>query len=131
MVSRKLTRAATQGAKLVVLYGPQAKIAWEKGGKQAALAAAKRAQALNARRKALNHASGVVNGSVLKIAPEGLAVYVVFSGETPIAAYPPQETAYAALLEHADLDKRVRPPEPGTRRRGRRGAAGPGSRELS
>lgn len=130
MVSRKLTRAATQGAKLVVLYGPQAKIAWEKGGKQAALAAAKRAQALNARRKAHNHASGVVGGSVLKIAPEGLAVYVVFSGETPIAAYPPQETAYAALLEHADLDKRVRPPEPGTRRR-HRGAAGHGPRELS
>ncbi|MEO5851957.1 MAG: hypothetical protein ABIQ15_05540 [Nocardioides sp.] len=118
MASGRLTKAATAGAVLVVKYGPQAKIAWDKGGKQATLAAAKRAQALSARRKALNQARGVVDGSVLTIHPEGLAVYVVFSGDTPIAAYPPQETAYAALLEHADLAKRVRPDGPGRWRRG-------------
>lgn len=131
MASGNLGRAAAQGAKLVVRYGPQAKIAWDKGGKQATLAAAKRAQALNARRKALNHASGVVDGSVLKIAPEGLTVYVVFAGDTPIAAYPPQEAAYPALLEHADLGRRVRPAPPGARRRGHRGRTRPGPQELS
>ncbi len=116
MAAGNLAKAAAQGAKLVVKYGPQAKIAWDKGGKQATLAAATRAQALIARRKALNHASGVVEGSVLEIAPEGLAVYVVFAGDTPIAAYPPQEAAYGRLLEHADLGKRFRPEAPSTRR---------------
>jgi hypothetical protein len=111
MAPGRLERAAKQGAKLVVLYGPQAKIIWDRGGKQAAFAAARQAAALNARRKALNHASGVVDGSVLKIAPEGTAVYVVFTGEVPVAAYPAQEKPLADLLAHADLDKRFRPPE--------------------
>ena len=34
--------------------------------------------------------------------------YVVFSGDTAIAAYPPQGT-YPALLERADLATRFRP----------------------
>ena len=46
---------------------------------------------------------------MLKVAPEGTAVYVVFSGDTAIAAYPPQERPYAQLLEHAELSKRFRP----------------------
>jgi hypothetical protein len=111
MAAGRIAKAAAQGAKLVALYGPQAKIVWDKGGKQATFAAARQAAALYARRKALNHASGVVDGSVLKIAPEGTAVFVVFAGQVPVAAYPEQEKPLADLLEHADLDKRFRPPE--------------------
>jgi hypothetical protein len=104
-----MAKAAARGAKLAVMYGPQAKIAWDKGGKQATHAAAKRALTLNARRKALAHAAGVVDGSILKIAPTGSTVYVVFTGEKPIATYPPQDTPLPVLLAHADYDKRVRP----------------------
>ncbi|HEY9565366.1 MAG TPA: hypothetical protein VIR30_16485 [Nocardioides sp.] len=103
------------GAKLAVKYGPQAKIAWDKGGKQAAEAATRGARSLTARRKAMRHAETVVDGSVLKVAPEGTTAYVVFSGEEPVATYPPAEQPYVVLLAHADLTRRVRP-EPGASR---------------
>jgi hypothetical protein len=107
MKSDRVAKAAKQGAKLVVLYGPQAKILWDKGGKQATAAALKRAQTFSLRRKALAHGVGLVDGSVLKIAPAGTTMYVVFSGDQPIATYPPQQLPYAVLLEHADLSKRI------------------------
>jgi hypothetical protein len=105
----KIAKAAGQGAKMAVKYGPQAKIVWDKGGKQAASAATKRALSLNNRRKAFAHAGGVIDGSVLKIAPQGSTVYVVFTGDLPIASYPSQELPFPILLQHADLDRRVRP----------------------
>lgn len=106
---KPVLRVAGQTAKVAVKYGPQAKIAWDNGGKRGASAAAKRALSLNARRRALKHAAGLVEGSVLKVAPEGRAVYVVFTGIKPVAAYPKQDLPMAALLEHADLSKRILP----------------------
>ena len=94
-------------AKLAVKYGPQAKIAWDKGGKQAAAAATARTRSLASRRKAFAHAGTVVDGSVLKIAPDGMTAYVGFSGEQPIATYPHQDAPYPALLAHVDLGKRM------------------------
>ena len=108
------------GAKLAVKYGPQAKIAWDKGGKQAATAASQRAKSLTARRKAFAHAVTVVDGSVLKIAPDGSTAYVVFSGDDPIATYPHQETPFPVLLAHVDLGRRV-PAEQAPRVLGRGG----------
>jgi len=102
-------KMAAQTAKAAVKYGPQAKIAWDHGGKAGATAAAKRAASLNARRKALKHAGGLVDGSVVKVAPEGRTVYVVFTGERPVAAYPKQDLPINAVLEHADLTKRILP----------------------
>ena len=125
MAFGKMAKAAAQGAKIAVKYGPQAKIAWDKGGKHATVAATKRALTLNARRRASAHASGVIDGTFLKIAPAGSTIYVVFSGEQPIAAYPPQQAPYPTLLAHADLSKRERPGEPSTRRTWRRAAKGP------
>ncbi len=107
MKSDKWAKAAKQGAKLVVLYGPQAKILWDKGGKQATAATLQRAQTLNLRRKAMAHGVGLVDGSILKIAPAGTTMYVVFAGDQPIATYPSQQLPYAVLLEHADLSKRI------------------------
>ena len=125
MAIGKMAKAAAQGAKIAVKYGPQAKIAWDKGGKQATLAATKRALSVSARRKASAHASGVIDGTFLKIAPEGSTIYVVFSGDQPIAAYPPQQAPYPTLLAHADLGKRERPAEAAPRRPWRRAARGP------
>ncbi|MDN5896031.1 MAG: hypothetical protein L0H93_18645 [Nocardioides sp.] len=102
------------GAKVAAKYGPQAKIAWDKGGKQAAESAARRARTMTARRKALAHAATIIDGSILKVAPEGITAYVVFSGELPVAAYPPQERRLDVLIAHTDLGRRERPhrPEP-------------------
>lgn len=94
-------------AKVAVKYGPQAKIAWDNGGRKAAVAATRRARSLTARRKAFAHAGTVLDGSVLKVAPGGTTAYVVFSGEQPIATYPPQDLPPTALLAHADLSRRV------------------------
>ena len=95
------------GTKLAVKYGPQVKIAWDNGGKKAAGAAVKRAHSLTARRKAFAHAGTVVDGSVLKVAPGGTTAYVVFTGDQPIATYPPQELPPEVLLLHADLSRRI------------------------
>lgn len=104
-----ILKVAGKTAKAAAKYGPQAKIAWDNGGKRGATAAAKRAITLNARRKAMRHAAGLVDGSVLKVAPEGRTVYVVFTGERPVASYPKQEVPLGVLLEHADLTKRMLP----------------------
>ena len=104
-----IIKVAGQTAKVAVKYGPQAKIAWDHGGKSGVAAAAKRAASLNARRRALKHAAGLVDGSVLKVAPEGRTVYVVFTGERPVAAYPKQDLPIITVLEHADLTKRILP----------------------
>lgn len=125
----RVTKAATAAAVLAVKYGPQAKIVWDKGGKQATQAAAKRAMSLNSRRKALAHAAGVKDGSILKIAPTGSTVYVVFAGDQPIASYPAQDVAYPVLLAHADLDKRIRPEDAKRRVRLPRRAASPSEAE--
>lgn len=128
MAMGRVAKAAAQGAKIAIKYGPQAKIAWDKGGKQATAAATKRALSLNNRRKAIAHASGVVDGTFLKIAPQGSTVYVVFSGELPIAAYPAQELPYPSLLAHADLTKRIDPAD--LKRRSPRRSRGGGPKQL-
>jgi hypothetical protein len=128
----KVAKAAVvigTGAKLAVKYGPQAKIAWDKGGKQATAAATARARSLTARRKAFTHAATVVDGSVLKVAPQGKTAYVVFSGDEPLATYPPVELPHTVLLAHVDLSRRVPaaegPRKPGPGRGGRTGHGGP------
>ena len=57
---------------------------------------------------------------MLKIAPDGSTAYVVFSGDDPIATYPPQETPFPVLLAHVDLGRRV-PAEQAPRVLGRGG----------
>lgn len=108
------------GAKLAVKYGPQAKIVWDNGGKKAAETAARRARSVTARRKALTHASTIVDGSVLRVAPEGVTAYVVYSGDQSVAVHPPQERPLEELVAHADLAKRERPEAKPVRGAGRR-----------
>ncbi|MDO7868734.1 hypothetical protein [Nocardioides jiangxiensis] len=95
------------GAKVAVKYGPQVKIAWDNGGKQAGAAAARRARSVTAKRKALKQAATVREGSILKVAPNGTTTYVVFTGDQPIATYPHSNLPFEVLLAHADLSKRI------------------------
>lgn len=102
-------KAFTTIVKWGVKYGP---IAYEaaKHGKEPAKAAAQKAFGrVQAYRSAVEHGLTVVEGSVLKtFDQQGDPVWVVFSGDEPVATHPATATPMADLLQHADLTKRVR-----------------------
>lgn len=95
--------AAKNGARLAVKYGPQAKIAWDKAGRPAADAAAKKAQAQLHRRKAFAKAATVVDGAVLRQMHGGEPVYVVLTRGEPVEAFPAVDIGLATLIKDADL----------------------------
>lgn len=99
-----------KGVTYAVKYGPHV-LAVAKTAKDPAQAAAQRALANGRnRRAALAQAATLTQGSVLKVFVESDPVWVVFSGEEPVAVVPPEagEAAKAALT-HADLGRRERP----------------------
>lgn len=65
----------------------------------------------NQRKKALAHATTVIDGSVLQVFHANTAHWVVFSGDDPIAVHPPTTASFDELLDRADLSNRVRPRE--------------------
>jgi hypothetical protein len=72
----------------------------------------------NQRKKAVQHADTVIDGSVLRIFHRNLAHWVVFSGDEPIAVHPRTSAPFRELLKNADLSKRTRPEdEPALRQR--------------
>ena len=100
-------RLAKNVVKYGVRYGPMAFEAVKHGrepAQQAVQAAlAKRA----ARKKAIEHALTVRDGSLLKVIKDGQAVFFVFSGDAIVTTYPPvPQSTYPELLRHADLDRR-------------------------
>lgn len=98
-------------AKYGVKYGPQAKILWDNGGKHVQQAAQDKLAAASARRTAFQKAETVVDGAVLKQIYAGKPVWVVFSGETPVDAFPTPSIDLPQLVEHADLSARTTPAE--------------------
>ena len=70
---------------------------------------------LKARRDALAHADAVTAGSVLRVSWHGSRVWVVWSGPTPIAVYPPavgdppEPVPVDQVVQHVDNDKRRTP----------------------
>ncbi|MGB5951714.1 MAG: hypothetical protein WBG57_04255 [Ornithinimicrobium sp.] len=63
----------------------------------------------NQHKKAVQHASTVIDGSTLQIFHRNAPHWIVFSGEEPIAVHPRTNAGYAELLKNVDLTKRVRP----------------------
>lgn len=63
----------------------------------------------DARSMAFEHAAHLVDGSVLPVFHGDARVWVVFSGELPVASHPVVRTPLPLLLEHYDLAKRQRP----------------------
>ena len=95
-------------------YGPQAQLLWKHAAKPATSAAQHAIASLASRRTALKHADTVIEGAVLSIFAEGREHWVVFSRGSPIAVYPPlaggqTDQQLAALIEHADLSKKMTP----------------------
>lgn len=62
-----------------------------------------------ARSMAFEHAAHLVDGSVLPVFHGDARVWVVFSGDVPVASHPVVRTPLPLLLEHYDLTKRQRP----------------------
>ncbi len=105
-------KAVTQIVKWGVKYGPAAVVVAKNAREPAKAAAQKALTSVAAKRKAVDHAAAVVNGSVLKaFDPAGDGVWIVFSGEEPIATYPLTDTPMDVLLRHADLGQRQLPQE--------------------
>jgi hypothetical protein len=98
-----------------VKYGPHVVVLAQQA-KDPAMAAAKKAMdRQKARRRAVEHAATVREGSVLKTfdpkRDSDEPVWVVFSGEEPIAAHPATTTTLADLVARSDLTMRKRPHE--------------------
>ena len=101
------SKLAKNLVKYGVRYGPLAVEAFRHGREPAQQAMQAALAKRSARKKALEHALTVREGSLLKVIKEGQAIFFVFSGDAIVTTYPavPQNT-YPELLRHADLDKR-------------------------
>lgn len=102
-------RAAKTVVKYGVKYGPIVFEAVKLGKDPAKQAVQKAWHRRTARRRALQHAASVLDGSVLRTFHLTEPVWVVYSGETPVASHPVVDTSLDALVRHADLSTRIRP----------------------
>jgi hypothetical protein len=102
-------RAMTNVAKLGVKYGPVAYEAIKHGKEPAKEFAQKQLSRLTARRHALAHAEGLMDGSTMPVWEGDQQVWVVFNGDEPIASHPAVTTPLAELIIGYDLTKRIRP----------------------
>jgi len=105
------TSAGKTVAKYGVRYGPHAVAAWKIAGPKVEAAARAKLDEVGARRTAFDHADSVAAGTVLRVVDAGHGIFVVFSGDEPVAAYPDGGRPLAELVARADLDKRVTPAE--------------------
>ena len=102
-------KALTSVVKLGVKYGPVAYEAIKHGKGPAKEFAQRQIDKLTARKQALAHAEGLMDGSAMPVWEGDIQVWVVFNGGEPIASHPPATTPLAQLIEGYDLSKRVRP----------------------
>lgn len=95
--------------KLGTKYGPQVWVASKALREPAKEAAQKVLASERARKAALNHASTLTDGSILKVYRGDQSLWLVFSGDTAVTVHPASDVPLSALLRGADLTKRVRP----------------------
>ncbi|NIK58326.1 hypothetical protein [Kribbella shirazensis] len=100
-------RLAKNLVKYGVRYGPLVVEAVRHGREPAQQAVQAAWAKRSARRKAVEHALTVRDGSLLKVIKDGQAIFFVFSGDAIVTTYPAvPQSAYPELLRHADLDRR-------------------------
>ena len=107
--SASRTAAMRTAVRLSVKYGPVAYQAVKHGREPARELAEKVLARSSMRRRARSHAASVVEGSVLRVFHGEEQVWVVFSGDAPVATHPPVDVPLPTLLQHADLTQRLRP----------------------
>lgn len=91
-----------------VKYAPVA-YAGLRAGRAPVTQPAWRAAPQDPREDAAEHATHLIEGSVLPVFHGDQRVWVVFSGTTPVASHPTVRVPLETLLEHYDLTKRRRP----------------------
>jgi hypothetical protein len=96
-----------------VKYGPVAYQAVKHGKGPARDLAERMMTRSSTRRRARAHAASVLDGSVLRVFSGEDQVWVVFSGDEPVATHPPVDVPLPTLLHLADLTRRERPRDKG------------------
>jgi hypothetical protein len=98
-----------------VKYGPHVVVLAQQAKEPAMAAAQKALDRQRAKRRAVEHAATVREGMVLKTfdprADHSEPIWVVFSGDDPIAAHPATTTPLTELIARSDLTRRMRPAE--------------------
>lgn len=107
MAGRKVSMSAV--VKFGVKYGPVAYEAIKHGKEPAKEFAQRQLGRLGARKQALAHAGGLLDGSAMLVWNDDQQVWVVFNGDEPIASHPTVDTPLAVLVQGYDLTKRIRP----------------------
>ena len=102
-------KALTAVVRLGVRYGPVAYEAIKHGKEPAKEFAQKQLSKLTARKQALAHAGGLMDGSAMPVWVGDLQVWVVFNGGVPVASHPAVTIPLMQLIEGYDLTKRIRP----------------------
>jgi len=102
-------KALTNVAKLGVKYGPVAYEAIKHSREPAKEFAQKQLSKLTARKQALAHAEGLMDGSTMPVWEGDRQVWVVFNGDEPVASHPAVTTPLARLILGYNLSKRIRP----------------------
>lgn len=92
-------------------YGPQVMEQMLKNREPARQLLSERAGKVraNPRRRALDHAESVVDGSLQQVFYRGQPYWVVFSQGEPVGTHPHTEASFDVLLLNADPGRRVRP----------------------
>ena len=103
------SKAAATVVKLGVKYGPVAYEAIKRGKDPAREYAQKQITRLTAKKQALAHAKGLMDGSAMPVWEGDQQVWVVFNGDEPIATHPGVPTPVQELVKGYDLTKRIRP----------------------
>lgn len=106
--------------KIGIKYGPLAYQGYRTHRGSSALAprqTARQRATENARGMAVEHAAHLKDGSILPVYEGDTRVWVVFSGDQPVATHPVVRTPMEQLLRYSDLDKRQRPEDVDEQRR--------------
>lgn len=102
---------AARAAKLAAKYGPHIAAAVKVAGPTVKESVEVQRRRLAHRNAAFDKAETVTEGSVLRQRDGDEVVFVVFSGDQPVAVYPEVAAPIAELVRTADLSKRLTPEE--------------------
>ena len=102
---------AARAAKLAAKYGPHVAAAVKVAGPTVRDTVATQRKRLENRHAAFDKAGTLAEGSVLRQRDGDEVVWVVFTGDEPVAVYPEVKTPIPDLVKSADLSKRVTPEE--------------------
>ncbi len=102
---------AAKAAKLAAKYGPHVAAAVKVAGPAVRESVETQRKRMESRHAAYDKAGTLAQGSVLRQRDGNDVVWVVFTGDEPVAVYPEVATPIAELVRSADLSKRVTPAE--------------------